>query len=155
MSGVYTTLRKHNIRLWRIWYRMNRRCGTNEDGSPVDPNYKKISVCDEWSKDISGDLGFINFYDDMITGYTDDLELDRIDPFGNYQADNCRWATRKQQMNNTRWHTTDYGKRYLEARKRGLNRHTIYSRLERGWSVEDAFTLPIGKKPYKTREDRT
>ena len=155
MSGLYTHLRKENVRLWRIFYRMNKRCSKREDGTPVDKNYEKIKVYDEWNNDVVGiERAFINFYDDMIDGYDDSLELDRIDPYGNYEPNNCRWVTRHTNMNNTRWHNSEYGKRFLEARQRGLNRHTIYGRLERGWTVEDAFNLPPRHQPYRTRGDK-
>lgn len=156
MSGLYTHLRKENIRLWRIWYRMNRRCENKEDGTPIDKNYANIKVDDTWNRNTVGDAGFVNFYDDMIDGYDDSLELDRIDPYGNYEPNNCRWVTRTVNMNNTRWHNSEYGKRYLKAIESGLNRHTIYGRLERGWSVEDAFTMPADRRAgnYATRKKR-
>ena len=28
-----------------------------------------------------------------------------------------------------------------------INRKTYYSRIEGGWSIEDAMTTPVGKKP--------
>jgi hypothetical protein len=38
----------------------------------------------------------------MSHGYSDELELDRRDGNGNYEPENCRWATREVQMHNTR-----------------------------------------------------
>ena len=38
----------------------------------------------------------------MPNGYRDDLEIDRRDTNGNYEPINCRWATRTEQMRNTR-----------------------------------------------------
>jgi len=147
MSGLYTHLRKQNPRTWRIFYRMNKRC-------KVQKEYKDVEVCDEWNFDELGQQAFINFYDDTIDGYSDELELDRIDPCGHYEKKNVRWATRKTQMNNKRWHQTDYGKKYKQAVENGLNRHTIYGRLKRGWSVEDTFSMPADKKggPYRLRK---
>ena len=47
MSGLYTHLRKKNLRLWRIFYRMNKRCEINQGG-----NYGHVKVCDQWNYNI-------------------------------------------------------------------------------------------------------
>lgn len=47
---------------------------------------------------------FMEFYKDMGKKPTVKHELDRIDPFLPYCKENCRWATRHEQMLNTRRH---------------------------------------------------
>jgi hypothetical protein len=85
-------------RLYRIWKKMKSRCH-----NPNDPNYSKwygahgIQVCPAWRND------FLAFYQwATANGYADDLSIDRIDPFGNYEPDNCRWATALEQVRNKR-----------------------------------------------------
>jgi hypothetical protein len=53
-----------------------------------------ITVCPRWNK-------FVNFLDDMGVR-PDGKTLDRINPDGDYEPSNCRWATPKEQMENQR-----------------------------------------------------
>ena len=97
-NGTNTThgQSKNGNRTYKTWKEMRSRC----NGKYKD-NYKYygelgITICEEWND-------FLKFVEDMgerPIGKT----LDRINPFGNYEKNNCRWATHKEQMNNLRKH---------------------------------------------------
>ena len=159
MASRYTSIRKAEPRLWRIWYRMNRRCEDNERG------YEDVEVHEDYSKDISGEQGFVNFADDFWDTYQDDLSIDRINPAGNYEYTNMRWATPTQQNRNTRFHKlTERGRMLTEMHKRWghsvRTKQRFWSRLQRGWSYEDTINIPpsygnrMGQSSPKARHKR-
>lgn len=84
-------------RTYGIWAGMKRRCYKEDDPAYRFYGKRGIRVCDEWLNDY---WAFHNWA--MEHGYRDDLTIDRINSDGNYEPSNCRWATYKEQSENSR-----------------------------------------------------
>ena len=132
-----------NSRLFEIWRAMKKRCYLKTHVHYKNYGARGIRVCEEWKND------FMNFYNwAMANGYRDDLTIDRINPDGNYEPNNCRWATYKEQNNNKK------NNRYIEyngekhtasewAEIKKINYDTFFSRLYSGWSIKDLIETPV------------
>lgn len=133
-----TTHNMYGTKIYAVWNNIKMRCN-----NPHNENYKYygergIRVCDGWREfEPFKEWAFNN-------GYKDGLTIERIDVNGNYEPSNCRWATVKEQMNNKRNNhfITHKGKTQTIAQwaeELGISRHTIDTRLSRGWSEERAL----------------
>lgn len=117
-----------------------------------NPNNKKfpryggrgITVCEHW-------MEFANFLADMGERPSPRHSIDRKDNDGNYEPDNCRWATPKEQRNNTPdVHWVEYGGLCLTlaewSERTGIRQKTLYlRRITKGWSAEQTLTRPLGR----------
>ena len=130
-------------RLYRIWQNMKQRCYNPNNDNFQNYGGRGVLVCDDWKE------SYIKFKTWALNnGYQDTLSLDRIDVNGNYDPLNCRWSTVVEQANNTRTNRNiTYNNETLtlsQWRKRlGFKRGVLEYRLNKGWSVERAFTTPV------------
>ena len=113
---------------YNTWRAMIRRCTVNTDKDYPYYGGRGVSVCSEWLK-------YENFVADMGEPIGDET-LDRIDVYGNYTKENCRWAGVQTQNRNTRLRvnsTTGYtgvsvvGKKFLA--KITKDKKSYYSKL--------------------------
>ena len=116
-------------RTYKTWEGVLGRCLYSGNASFKHYGAKGIKVCDRWLK-------FENFLEDMGKR-PDGKTLDRIDPNGNYESGNCRWADKYTQANNrlnsNRVAYNGETRTVSEwSRELGINKHTLYNRVKKG-----------------------
>jgi hypothetical protein len=87
---------KRSSRVYNIYLKMRDRCLNPRCDSYRWYGARGVTICERWLE------GFENFYADMGDPPTDRHSIDRIDPNGNYEPGNCRWADPVTQTRNRR-----------------------------------------------------
>lgn len=143
--------------IYGMWRRMIQRC---EDPNCTDYSYyggRGISVCPEWHD-------FANFIRD-VGERPDGMTLERIRNNEGYSHGNVRWASRHEQMQNTRGvvlitHNGETRTISEWARYVGIKPSTLNARLNvLGYTIEEAllkevkFGAMLNGKTWKQQED--
>jgi len=144
-EGYGANLRTHGLSSsdeYRIWQGMLNRCRSEEDGGHRHYGGRGIRVCDRWIE------SFEAFYEDMGPRPSSKHSIDRKDNDGNYEPENCRWATSKEQARNKRVnylveHDGETKCVSEWAELHGLKASVLYYRLVKlGWTFEKAVSHP-------------
>ncbi len=127
---------------YRVWLHMKRRCTNPKDSNYHNYGGRGISYGPRWEK-------FENFFKDMGPRPSPKHTLERADNSKGYGPDNCVWATIKEQARNRR---TNVLLTYNDvtqpiaawAEELGIKYDLLHHRISKGWSIERAFTEPMG-----------
>lgn len=134
-------------RLYNIWQGMKQRCYDSNTKEYRLYGERGIGICKEWMTSTC----FLEWA--MGNGYEDHLTIDRINNDGNYEPDNCRWATLKEQARNKRnTHTLSIGAESMcisaWSALLDIPINTIVNRLSRGLSDIDALSPDYHRRTH-------
>lgn len=123
--------------IYKTWAGMKDRCLNKKNTHYKDYGGRGIKMCEEWES------SFEKFYRDM-GGRPEGLTLERIDNDKGYYKENCKWATRKEQANNTRRNRilTHNGISLTMSQwedELNINKGALKVRLRRGVSLSKAL----------------
>lgn len=125
--------------LHMVWSQMRDRCNNPNHKRYKDYGGRDIKVRDRWNK------SFEAFYEDVIDGYEPGLQLDRINNDGDYEPDNTRWVTPKENSRNKRDTVridSIYGLLTMGELEEvtGIRQNTLFMRRKRG-VPDDLITI--------------
>ena len=138
-------------RLYAVWKSIRQRCNDASCARYADYGGRGIKMCSEWDDYTKfRDWAYQHGYDDKAP--YGELTIDRMDANGNYEPNNCRFISLKEQNKNKRdlRHINYNGENHILsewAELLGVEYATLYNRIfTYGWHVERAFTEPAHKK---------
>lgn len=101
--GCMQKLRNNNLihglsytKEYNAWRNMKQRCYNSKNKKYEHYGARGIIVCDRWLN------SFENFLNDIGKAPDSSYSIERIEVNGNYEKDNCKWGTAKEQRMNQR-----------------------------------------------------
>lgn len=138
-----STHRLSGTKFYRHWRSMLER--TENENYINSDSYKGIRVSKRWHE-------FLNFKEDMYESWLihnrehggRDTTIDRIDVYGNYNKENCRWATQAEQgLNKKNTVRVIYEGKEISLKQLcedlGKNYKRVYPRIRSGFSLNRAL----------------
>ena len=124
----------------RSWRNMVKRCTDPSDRAWKRYGGRGIKVCPSWANSFEAFLADLGAAPKGMT-------IERRDNDGDYAPENCFWASRKRQANNrsSNIRATINGETLTVAEwaaRLHLRPGLVYTRLRRGWPIEQALTPP-------------
>lgn len=138
--------------IYKRWSNIKQRCYNKNNTYFANYGGRGIGMCQQWRESFETFLSDMGIPDKRMT-------LERLDNDGDYTPENCVWASVKTQQNNRR------ACRYIvfngcrltltqQAAKYGKTAACVTGRLQRGWTVAEALTIPSPvTKGWRRRSD--
>lgn len=135
---------------YAIYHGILKRCYDQRATGYENYGGRGVVMCPQWL----GPNGFVNFLADMGPKPTPAHTVERTKNDGWYGPGNCVWATYTHQARNKRNNRllTFEGRTMplaAWAEEKQMRPNTILMRLSRGWTVEDAISVPVSSIPFQ------
>lgn len=146
-----TKERKIELKLREVFSNMKTRCYNSNSKSYKDYGGRGITICDEWLN------SFHSFKEWAINnGYKQGLSIERKNVNGNYEPNNCTFTNNIVQSNNrTNNHFITWNNKTQTIadweRELGYCYNSLRNRINKGWTVEKAMSIPIKQKKLRGR----
>ncbi len=123
-----------------IWKQMRQKCENPRSAAYPRFGGRGVTICDRWR----GPGGFDNFLTDLGPQPFPGAGPRLIDPDGDFEPANTKWADTRAQRTLSRGGRTQSVAAW--ARELGVSPSTLRARLRDGWTAEDVLTRGVRRK---------